>query len=87
MATFTRPGDGHQKLLVRRLGNTLEPRHAANGQERHVRCGNAEAACGKDVTEFMRYHAGEQEQHEDERMPGSLRAAGHVISGKDPDEK
>ena len=68
-----RAGDRDQEFLARLFRNALEPRHAADRQQRHVRRRHAEGARGEDVAELVREHAGEQQQHEGERLPGRLR--------------
>ena len=60
-----RAGDRDQEFLARLLRDALEPRHAADRQQRHVGRRDAEGARREDVAELVRQHAGEQQQQED----------------------
>src|SRR6478736_5435484 len=79
-----RPGNSDQKLLPRFFGNALELRHAADRQQRYVRCWYAESARGEYVAEFVQQHAEKKQDHKSEAVPGRGRTAGGVASGEDP---
>ena len=70
-----RAGDGDQEFLARLLGDALEPRHAADRQQRHVRRRDAERARREDVAELVRQHAGKQQDQEGESLPRRFRTA------------
>jgi hypothetical protein len=79
-----RSGDGDQELLPRLLRDALEPSHAADRQQHHVGRRHAERARGEDMAELVRHHAGEQQQHEGERLPGRFRPARDPARHEDP---
>ena len=82
-----RAGDGDDELLARLLRDALEPRQPADRQQRHVGRCDPVVAGGEDVAEFMRHHAGEQQDHEGEAVPGLLRPAGGPVGAEDPGQE
>ena len=76
--------DGHgrarerdQQLLAGRLGNPLEPRHAADGQQDHVRRAHPEAPRHRDVPELVEQDA-EEEGDEEQRVAHGRGRAGRA---------
>ena len=67
-----RAGDGDEEFLVRFFRDALEPRHAADRQQGDVGRGDAECARSEYVAEFMRQHADEQQDDEDQALPGGF---------------
>ena len=68
-----RPGDRDDQFLRRLFRNALQPRHAADRQQRDVGRLDAVAPRREDVAELVQQHADEQ-QH-DEETP-SIAASG-----------
>ena len=73
-----RPGQRHPQLLARVVGHALEPRHAADRQQRDVARGDAVAARGQRVPELVQHHAEKERQDEHQARdarPGGLTGA------------
>ena len=74
-----RASDGDDQLLPRLVGHALKAGHAADGQQRDVRRGNAEDARGQCVTEFVQQHACKERDNEQHARDSSSRAADLII--------
>ena len=70
--------DGHDQLLRRLARHSLQPRHAANGQQRDVRCANAVASCGQHMAKLMQHHA---RKHGGDKQ-GGLHCCGNALSAE-----
>jgi len=80
-------GNGDQELLARLFRNALEPRHAADRKQNHVRRRHAERARGEDVAEFVGEHAGKQQHHEDQAGHRRFGPAGGPARRENPDQE
>ena len=82
-----RTGERNDQFLPRIVRHPLQPRHAANGQERNVRRANAEAARGQRVAELVQQHAAEKRQQEHHAPRRRRRAAELVVAEPDPGQE
>jgi hypothetical protein len=77
----------HDDFLGRLLWNPLEPRHATDRQQDHVRRLHAIAPGGKDVAELVQQHAQEQERDEQHARHRRVPSALQVVRGGNPKEE
>ncbi len=79
--------DSNQKFLTGLFRNALEPRHASNRQQDHVRRTDPESACREDVPELVEKDTEEKKDHENQAAPGRLCASRKVVDAEYPGEK
>ena len=82
-----RPGDGDDDLLGRVLRHARQARQPADGQQRDVRRGDAVAARGERMAEFVQHDAGEDGDDEDDAVHRRRRAAVEILGKPDPGEQ
>jgi hypothetical protein len=70
-----RTGEGDEELLLRLVGNALQPGDSADGKQDDIRSAHPESAGHENVAEFMEQHAGEEGEQQDAGGQGTGRTA------------
>ena len=82
-----RAGERHHDLLAGLFRHALQPRQAADRQERDVRRLDAVAPRRQRMAEFVRHHAGEEREDEGDALDRRVRPALLVVGDGDPGEE